>query len=77
MLQHYHFHDYQSDPWARGAYSYVRVGERHAPHELARPLADTLFFAGEATNANYEGTVTGALGSGNRAANQITRSLRA
>jgi monoamine oxidase len=73
---HTHFHDYRADPWARGAYSYTRVGEVHAPHELARPLVDTVFFAGESTSANYEGTVTGALGSGYRAANRVTRSLR-
>ena len=46
-------HDWQSDPYARGAYSYVTVGGMSARKALAAPFEDTLYFAGEA--ADYEG----------------------
>jgi monoamine oxidase len=42
---------------------------------LARPVADTLYFAGEATDLlGYGGTVHGAIASGIRAAKQVTGS---
>jgi monoamine oxidase len=65
-------HDWQQDPFARGAYSYVVVGGRDARKALARPLRDTLYFAGEATDYEGEhGTVAGALRSGARAAREL------
>jgi monoamine oxidase len=63
--------DWQQDPFARGGYSYVRVDGEGAREQLAAPLADTLYFAGEATDAEEAGTVAGALRSGQRAARQI------
>ena len=42
-------HDWQRDPFARGAYSYVVVGGDRARETLAKPLRRTLYFAGEAT----------------------------
>ena len=64
-------HHWQQDPFARGAYSYVTAGGHGARHALARPLQDTLFFAGEAADdAGEHGTVAGALQSGERAALQ-------
>ena len=57
-------------PYAARAYSYVTVGASAARAELAQPIEDTLFFAGEATDAE-EGTVTGALQSGVRAAREV------
>jgi len=66
-------HDFGRDPFVRGAYSYARPGGLDAPAVLERPLADRLVFAGEATSGPYEGTVTGALASGARAAGQILR----
>ncbi len=66
------FHDWCSDPFSRGAYSYVRPGKEHAMRALARPVDDTLFFAGEATD--YSGgysTIDGALRSGLRTAQHI------
>jgi monoamine oxidase len=73
----YHFHDYDADPRARGAYSYTRVGGTGAADLLARPLGERLYFAGEATSAAYEGTVAGALESGGRAARQVLAELGA
>jgi monoamine oxidase len=64
-------HDWQADPYARGGYSYVKVGGTGAREELAAPLEETLFFAGEATDTEQSGTVGGALASGIRAAKEI------
>ncbi len=69
-------HDWQNDPYARGAYSYQLVGGARAPSALARPLDGTLFFAGEATDTSgATGTVHGAIASGRRAASQVIRAL--
>lgn len=69
-------HDWTHDPFARGAYSYQTVGGERAPASLARPLRGTLFFAGEAADAEGRtGTVHGAIGSGRRAADEVMRSL--
>lgn len=64
-------HDWQADPYARGGYSYVKVGGTGAREQLAAPLEDTLYFAGEATDTEQSGTVGGALASGIRAAREI------
>jgi predicted NAD/FAD-dependent oxidoreductase len=65
-------HDWQRDPFARGAYSYVLVGGEHARATLAAPIDGALWFAGEATASQSEGgTVAGALESGMRAAREI------
>lgn len=74
-LEATYVHDWLSDPFSRGAYSYVTVGGQNARKELAAPLHDTLFFAGEATDSEG-GTVTGALHSGTRVAHEVHRSLR-
>src|SRR6267143_1795063 len=67
-----HAHDWQADPYARGAYSYVTVGGEGAREALQAPLGDTLYFAGEATDTQGEaGTVAGALQSGLLAARQL------
>ena len=71
QLEGYYYHDWQLDPFARGAYSYVTVGGGAARQALGQPMDDTLFFAGEATDTDDEsGTVAGALQSGIRAAHQ-------
>jgi monoamine oxidase len=69
-------HNWVDDPYARGVYSYVLVGGNDAPAKLARPLRGTLFFAGEASNAEGRtGTVHGAIATGRRAAKQALRAL--
>ena len=71
------WHDWQSDPYARGAYSYVMTGGARARHALAKPIDDTLYFAGEACDTTGEaGTVGGALTSGVAAARQVLDSLK-
>ena len=70
-------HDWQQDPFARGAYSYVRAGGGSARRRLARPLRHTLYFAGEATDFRGEaGTVAGALQSGRAAARAALRTRK-
>lgn len=63
--------DWGRDPYSSGAYSYVATSGTGARAELAEPLADTLFFAGEATHEGEAGTVHGATESGVRAAREI------
>jgi monoamine oxidase len=76
-LEAVYFHDWQRDPFARGAYSYVAVGGGTARAELAAPVEGTLFFAGEATDDEGEAaTVTGAIQSGERAAGEVLESWR-
>lgn len=74
-VRHHHFHDYQADPAMLGAYSYTRVGGDNAAVRLSRPLRDRLFFAGEATDAAFEGSVPGALVSGRRVADQVLAAI--
>lgn len=71
-LQEWHFHDWQADPFSRGAYSFVRVGGTGIQQRLAEPIEDTLYFAGEATaTEGHVGTVHGAIATGLRAARAI------
>ena len=72
LLERCYFHDWHADPFARGAYSYVPVNALDARETLARPLENTLFFSGEATELNgYSATVHGAIASGIRTARQV------
>jgi len=67
-----YFHDWQNDPFSRGAYSYGAVGADGAQEALGNPVENTLFFAGEATDTSgNNGTVHAAIASGNRAAREI------
>jgi monoamine oxidase len=70
-------HDWQADPYSRGAYSYVAVGGGGARAALAQPVDGLLFFAGEATaGASEAGTVAGALQSAERVAGEVLAALR-
>ena len=71
-------HDWDRDPYARGAYSYVSVGAGDPRGDLAAPVDGVLFFAGEATSPIAEaGTVAGALQTGERAAREALAAQRA
>ena len=48
LLESFHVSDWASDPFSRGAYSYVAVGGMRARAHLAESIDKTLFFAGEA-----------------------------
>jgi monoamine oxidase len=70
-------HNWQADPFSRGAYSYTAVGGVDAAKKLAETVVDTLYFAGEATNSDgYTGTVHGAIATGLHAAKELLQSLR-
>lgn len=74
MVEGVWMHDWEHDPFARGAYSYALADGARAPHALARPVKGTLFFAGEAADVEgATGTVHGAVASGRRAARQVLR----
>ena len=71
--------DYQltrwaNDPFALGSYSFNAVGCTPATRKaLAAPVANKLFFAGEATQYDYFGTAHGAYLSGVRVASDVQR----
>jgi monoamine oxidase len=65
-------HDWTTDPFARGAYSYVAVGGAGASRSLSKPVESTIVFAGEHADAEERnGTVHGAIGSGHAAADLL------
>lgn len=65
-------HDWTSDPYARGAYSYGGVGAARARELLRRPVSGTLFLSGEAlVDEGRNATVPGALSSGIRSAEAL------
>ncbi len=65
-------HDWQNDPFARGAYSYAGAGAVEVSAMMAQPVEDSLYFAGEhITDTGQWGTVNGALQSGLAAARRI------
>ena len=65
-------HDWSSDRFAMGAYSYVPAGALDAPRRMTEPEGCTLYFAGEHTDVTaHWGTTHAALRSGLRAAAQV------
>jgi monoamine oxidase len=64
--------NWHSDPFARGAYSYLAVGSTPADiNALAEPVDDRVFFAGEATYRHHWAGAHGAVASGFREAARI------
>lgn len=79
LLEGVRWHDWQRDSFSCGAYSYTLAGGASARRTLARPVENTLFFAGEACDPEEAASVGGALASGQRAAQESlagTRSTR-
>lgn len=77
LLESAYFHDWHADPFSRGAYSYVPAGAIQARRKLAEPVAETLYFAGEAAETNgHSATVHGAIASGKAAGRQICSGRR-
>jgi monoamine oxidase len=70
-------HDYTSKPFIKGAYGYSTIGMGNARQIAAKPVADKLFFAGEAMNINgHHQTVHGAVESGYKAVMDILETLK-
>ena len=64
------------DPHARGSYSAALPGHAHRRADLAAPLDDRLFFAGEACSPDFFSTCHGAHLSGITAASAVADTLR-
>jgi monoamine oxidase len=62
-----------SDPFSMGSYSAALPGKAHLREQLNRPVADRIYFAGEASSVNHFGTVHGAWHSAIEAAENILR----
>jgi monoamine oxidase len=76
-LVRWHQHDWKTDVYSLGSYTYVPRGAIHASDELSVPVEKTLFFAGEHTDTSgHWGTVHGALWSAYRAAEQVMSARR-
>ena len=63
------------DPWARGSYSAARPGFARCRKVLMEPVADRVFFAGEACTPTAYGAIHGAWMSGADAARRIASAL--
>jgi monoamine oxidase len=64
-------YEWGKDPFIRGGYTTLSINEGpDTRKELAKPVRDVLFFAGEATGSIYM-TAHGAMGSGSRAAKEV------
>jgi monoamine oxidase len=71
-----HFHNWSTDEFSGGAYTYVRAGGFAQSQQMDSPEEDTLWFAGEAAAVEgYWGTVHGAIDSGWRAARSVAAKL--
>jgi monoamine oxidase len=66
---------WSTEPWTRGSWACALPGQVHQRAQLARPIDDRLFFAGEATEVGGQGTCDGAYRSGLRAAREIAERL--
>ncbi|MFT5114158.1 MAG: monoamine oxidase [Parasphingorhabdus sp.] len=64
-----------TEPWTRGSFSWALPGQAHQRSELARPLDEKLFFAGEATTITDHSCCHGAFSSGIRATHEIAETL--
>ena len=63
------------EPTIRGAYAAARPGKAHLRRRLAIPVDDRLFFAGEATSAQFFSTAHGAWASGVEAVHAASQSI--
>jgi monoamine oxidase len=71
-----HSFNWTNDPCTRGAYSYLPVNGLDLPKLLGAPVANTLFFAGEATVTDAQtGTVFSAFETGLRAGRELLATI--
>jgi monoamine oxidase len=63
------------DPWVKGAYSYMRVGQAASYGPIAAAPEGRVHFAGEHTSINNQGFLDGAVETGERAAREIFRRI--
>ena len=63
--------NWTNDPYTRGSYTYATVNSEAALSLLKTPVANTIYFAGEACESNEAGTVEAALSSGKKVSGLI------
>lgn len=69
--------DWSKVEYIEGSYSYPSVGSHKLRKQLARPIEDKIFFAGEATHYNgHFATVHGALETAERAVEEIMETIK-
>jgi len=68
---------WNKQPWTLGAFSCPSPGGQAARKQLAQPLGDRIWFAGEAVHDTLWGTVAGAWETGQRAADQVVKRVAA
>lgn len=74
-VENYAIKNWSIDPYTLGAYSYTTIETGDAYEVLAKPIDNTIFFAGETMfKGDATATVEGALGSGKDVAEQIVSS---
>ena len=66
---------WNSEPLTLGAYSHAETGYSAAREHMCKPLANTVFFAGEAASVSHYGTCHGAYISGQQTARRLLESL--
>jgi monoamine oxidase len=69
--------DWLHDPWSMSSWSVVPPGGVAIRAELARPVGNRIWFAGEAVSRSLWGTVGGAWEEGERAADEALATIRA
>lgn len=67
--------DWATNPLTHGAYAAIRPGTHGVRKKLARPIAEKVFFAGEAMGGSRSALVDGALNSGRKAAKKMIKVL--
>jgi len=70
------FTQWGKDPWAEGAYASARPGSAHQRAFLSKPIADKLYFAGEACAGSLAQTCGGAFLNGQSVARTMARLVR-
>ena len=76
MFQKGHFTNWSADPFARGAYSYAKVGKHKSRRKIAKPINNRLFFAGEACVPKWATQAAAAFISGQTAAKQSISAVK-
>ncbi len=71
-----HLTGWADNPWTLGAYAAATPGHHGARADLAKPLADRLFFAGEAVAGPYIMLCSGAYMSGETVAHEVATLVR-
>lgn len=72
-----HVSGWGADPWSLGSYTAASVGHADARTIYSQPVADRLWFAGEASANDQASTVGGAYLAGEKAAREVVQGLEA